>query len=123
MKQEYMDWVKENVPENPYGECAEITEKMSQAFPELRRVRGHYYCTTWGERAHWWLIDEDMQVVDPTASQFPSKGTGVYVAWTEGTKEPTGLCPNCGEHCYDGDQVCSESCHNAYVSYLMGAVL
>lgn len=103
-----------------YGACSEATIAMAAAFPELRRVRGHYYCPVWGERAHWWLTDFAGTIIDPTAIQFPSKGTGQYVEWTEGANEPTGMCPNCGEHCYEGQYFCSESCGQAYVAFCSG---
>jgi hypothetical protein len=104
-------------PKEAYGACREVTERLAAQFPELRRVRGHYYCVTWGERAHWWLVDPEGNIVDPTASQFPSKGKGQYVEWVEGTKEPTGRCPNCGDLCYDGGYCCSENCGIAYAAY------
>lgn len=103
-----------------YGKCAEITEAFAKAFPELRRVRGHYHCPHWGERDHWWLVAPDGSIVDPTRAQFPSRGIGEYVEWIEGTKEPTGMCPNCGGPCYDGDYCCTEACGRAYVAFCSG---
>lgn len=117
MKTAYTDWIKDNVTKT-YGQCAEVTQQMADAFPELTRVRGHYYCIVWGERAHWWLVDSDGTIVDPTADQFPTKGTGHYEPWVEGSAEPTGMCPNCGEYCYDGDYLCSKDCEVAYVASL-----
>lgn len=113
----YDAWIKDNVTET-YSKCAELTLEMLTVFPELTRVRGHYYCIVWGERAHWWLIDPKGVIVDPTKAQFPSKGTGVYVPWVEGDPEPTGRCPNCGEHTFDGDALCSETCEVSYLAYL-----
>ena len=113
----YTDWIALNVTGDGYGKCKQVTESMAVAFPELHRVRGHYYCDTWGECAHWWLIDPNWQVVDPTAAQFPSKGAGKYVKWEEGSEEPTGKCPNCGELIYGGDSVCSEKCGVEYVAF------
>lgn len=109
MRADYSAWISEHVSKT-YGTCAEVTLAMQQAFPELKRVRGHYYCAIWGQRAHWWLVAPDGSIVDPTKDQFPTKGTGFYEPWTEGAKEPTGICMNCGEYCYDGDPWCSESC-------------
>lgn len=118
MKPEYAAWITANV-RNPYGRCKEVTEQMVAAFPELARVRGHYYCWSWGERAHWWLVDEQGEIVDPTAEQFPSKGCGEYAVWIEGSPEPTKVCPNCGENVYDGNTCCSEACGLAYAAYCM----
>jgi hypothetical protein len=112
----YREWIAANVNGTGYGECAEVTEAMAAAFPELRRVPGHYYCHTWGERAHWWLVAPDGQIIDPTAQQFPSAGLGEYVEW-DGSPLPTNPCANCGEPVYDGSAVCGEECHRAYVAY------
>lgn len=102
MKQEYTDWIRTNVLENPLGDCRKWAEAMRVVFPELALVRGHYYCVVWGQRGHWWLVASDGEVVDPTAAQFPSQGHGVYDPWEEGAKEPTGKCPNCGGYAYEG---------------------
>lgn len=111
----YAEWIKENVPET-YGSCREATRDMLKAFPHLRRVRGHYYCWVWGKRKHWWLMDGDT-ILDPTASQFPSKGEGRYEELPPDTPEPTGMCPNCGEYCYNGEQV-HDHCYSEFVRSL-----
>ena len=119
MNATYQAWIRANV-DHSYGQCVEVTRRMKESCPELERIRGHYYCTAWGEREHWWLIDSDGNVVDPTAEQFPSNGRGVYIPWNEGTPEPTGMCPNCGEHCFDGDYFCSDKCGKEYVAFCSG---
>jgi len=84
---------------------------MQKIFNELTAVRGHYYCPVWGKREHWWLVDKDNEIIDPTAMQFPSKGLGIYEPFKEGSAEPTGICMNCGEYCYEGrSSACSEVC-------------
>lgn len=90
----YIEWIHEHVKNDGYGQCAEVTERMAQAFPELKRVRGHYYDIHWGERAHWWLVTPDGHIVDPTAAQFPTQGRGHYELWDESEQEPTGKCIN-----------------------------
>ena len=114
----YLKWIDLNVSEDGYGKCSEITLMMERKFPELHRVRGHYYCLIWGERTHWWLVTQNGDIVDPTKEQFPSKGTGKYVEWPEGDQEPTGKCPNCSGYCFNGQTVCSEKCHIEYSAYL-----
>jgi len=113
----YIQWIRKHVDGDGYGACREVTAAMADAFPELTRIRGHYYCPLWGERSHWWLIDASGNIVDPTVAQFPSKGTGEYVPWEEGAPEPTGKCPNCGGLCFNGDFCCSDNCHRAYVAF------
>ena len=115
----YQSWISANVPA-AYGACAEVTLAMQTAFPELTRVRGFYHCPVWGAREHWWLVTADGQIIDPTASQFPSRGGGRYEPWREGQREPTGMCPNCGGYCYDGDYCCSEECSRQYVAFCQG---
>lgn len=112
----YLDWIAENVSKE-YGQCAEVTERMKEAFPELERVRGHYYCHTWGERSHWWMVDSEGTIIDPTKGQFPSNGHGSYKPWEEGSVEPTGMCPNCGEMIYHGGYVCNDECGRSYVAF------
>lgn len=119
MHDKYKQWIASlYLTSGGYGQCSSVTQSMVEAFPELTRVRGHYYCSVWGERAHWWCIDTGGNIVDPTAAQFPSKGCGEYVPWTEGTQEPTGLCMNCGAYCYDSHNACSERCERElYAEY------
>jgi hypothetical protein len=121
----YAAWVAEHVPDYPaaYGKCLEVTLAMLEAFPELRRVRGHYQCPLWGERSHWWLVDQDGTVVDPTVRQFPSHGIGEYVPWVDGDPEPTGKCPECGEPVYNGATFCCKSHAQSYMAYIMTGVL
>jgi len=116
MDKKYADWIQQNVSET-YGTCKEVTLEMAEAFPEeLKRVRGHYHCPIWGERAHWWLVDTNGGIVDPTACQFPSGGAGVYQEWVEGTEEPTGMCPNCGGYSYNGRTCCCDKCHHEFIA-------
>ena len=114
-----------------YGQCKHYAQKMLDAFPELTLTRGHYICPIWGEWEHWWLTFKDscpldperISIIDPTRMQFPSDGYGEYIPWTEGAAEPTGMRPNCGEYCYDGDSLCSETCERSYMAYLKGGHL
>ncbi len=117
MNETYDEWMIDNVT-HKYGTCAEVTLAMEEEFSELTRVRGHYYCSSWGERAHWWLVDSDGEIIDPTAGQFPSNGRGHYEQWDDELPEPTGMCPNCGDSCYNGDSVCSHACGREYVAFL-----
>ena len=110
MKVKYAAWIAQHVDANPIGQCKDVTATMAAAFPELKQVRGHYYCAVWGQRAHWWLVGTDGAVVDPTAAQFPSRGAGVYEPHVEGSPEPTGRCGGCGGYVYGGGSFCSEEC-------------
>jgi hypothetical protein len=115
--QKYEDWIAKNVEGDGYGQCREVTETMLAAFPELTRVRGHYYCPAWGEREHWWLVTTAQEIVDPTKQQFPSCGRGTYIPHDETAPEPTGRCPNCNDYCYDHHTCCSDRCSTEYAAY------
>lgn len=111
-------WIAEHVPPNPVAMCRRISEEMCEAFPELRRVRGHYYGGGM-QHAHWWCELPDGTVVDPTAAQFPPGGR--YVEYTG--PDPLGKCPNCGELVWEdkggGRDFCDRVCHDAYLRYLI----
>ncbi len=114
----YAQWIDANVSADSTGQCAEVTQAMAVAFPELRRVRGHYFCFVWCcDRAHWWMETAAGEVIDPTAEQFPSKGRGIYREH-EG-QEPSGKCPNCGGYVYDSGTVCSDVCARSYEAYCL----
>lgn len=113
MKAIYETWIDIHAPRarvDAMGQCRAVSEKMLSMFPELKLVRGHHHCMIWGEREHWWLVDEDGGIVDPTAIQFPSKGGGRYVEFPNGGLEPIGCCINCGDYCYDGEATCTSVC-------------
>jgi hypothetical protein len=118
----YDDWIAANAKrfEDVYGKCADLSRAMQKAFPELRLARGIYDCPVWGERTHWWLVAPGGDVVDPTASQFPSKGIGEYRELKEGDRIPSGVCMDCGDTVYDGATFCSDACKAATLSYLNG---
>jgi hypothetical protein len=118
----YAEWIAARYPDTASARacCAEATRKLVAAFPELRRVRGHYVCPLWGPREHWWCVAPDGSVVDPTQAQFPTRGGFEYEERDETRPEPTGRCHNCGEYCYGGrTDTCSAACHETYRAYLM----
>ena len=119
MKLEYQKWIDEYLTriEYPLGKCREACKEMVKAFPELKEIRGHVHCQ-WGKRAHLWLETDCGEIIDPTASQFPS--IYQYEVWKPGDRVRVGKCMNCGEeiwravdnldedHSYYGP--CSEEC-------------
>ena len=116
----YAKWIAENRPDDPWGQCEALTRLMATAFPELRRVRGHYVCPLQGRLPHWWMVTADGQIVDPTQDQFASKGEGSYEEY-EG-REPTGTCLNCGELVFGDDKFCNEKCLAEMTAYLEDGV-
>jgi len=130
----YQEWIDLYFPtaESAFGKCDVATLAMVAAFPELRRVRGHYECPIWGRRAHWWCVSPKGEIFDPTARQFPSLGlAGEYEEADGGTLVQVGVCMDCGkpiriplaeaEQGWRGEYFCSKECENATLAYLNGA--
>lgn len=99
------------------GKCKEMSEALVKADPSLRLIRGYYYCPFWGEQAHWWTVDKDGNVIDPTARQFPSMGEGEYVEF-----DGTVYCAECGKDMQEKEArfesnyaFCSVSCNMRFV--------
>jgi len=120
----YEDWIIANVPLEPIlarGKCFGTTAMMVNAFPELRRVRGHYLCPSWGRQEHWWCLAPDGTIVDPTGHQFPSCylypgiSLGVYEPLPDDAEAPIGKCMVCGSYCWASEaapstNACSSEC-------------
>lgn len=109
MKHNYRDWIDLNVPnfKSAYGKCNKLCREMQEVFPELDLVKGWYKDPIWGDREHWWLLDDSGEVVDPTAKQFPTKGLFAYKRVKPGDPKPLGKCMICGAYCYDSEVACS----------------
>lgn len=104
-------------PEEGYamfrGKCRQMSEDAAKADPSLTVVRGHYWCPMWNRtEAHWWCVDKDGKIVDPTAQQFPSAGMGDYIPFDD-----IFCCEQCGKTIPEDDAiqmgnyiVCSTGC-------------
>jgi hypothetical protein len=100
------------------GKCKEAVDELVSKNPKLRAVRGHYWCPIWNSNEqHWWCVDADGTIIDPTAKQFPSAGLGEY---TEFNGEVS--CDECGCTGKEGDfsfesnyAFCSYICHGRFV--------
>lgn len=107
MDQKYAAWIEDFLLRcDPYGRCSEATLAMVKLFPELRRACGFYHCA-WGPRQHWWCVDAQGNIIDPTVTQFPP---GEYQELGENDPKPKGKCMNCGDYCYDDPVACSPEC-------------
>jgi hypothetical protein len=132
----YEAWIKEHypTPDSARNMCTTASREMTEAFPELIRVRGWF---GWVE--HWWCKTASGEIVDPTRHQWPDiAGRSTYREFVDGIDpEPVGKCMNCGEYCWpflneEGEPVgenvpgavrqehvggshCSEGCYEALV--------
>jgi len=77
--EKYLRWVTDNVTEPPLGQCGKVANLLVRRFSELRRIDGRYICPVLGSKPHaWCVLTPDGQIVDGTAGQFPSNGSGEY---------------------------------------------
>lgn len=95
--------------------CRALATRAAEADPSLTVRWGWYTDPEWGTEEHWWCVDQAGEIVDPTAAQFPSNGSGVYTPMTD-----TPACEICGRE-VDHDQfvnvgpICGSDCYRAMV--------
>lgn len=78
----YDSWIKAWRKEKPraHGMCYYAARMMNEVFPELKLVRGKVIAQDFSylktpksgpiESSHWWCIDPNGNIQDPTADQF-----------------------------------------------------
>jgi tetratricopeptide (TPR) repeat protein len=119
MQKKYSNWIEKYRKMNKISnKCRDVTEKMVAEFPELTRKRGiiHLLNTEENEtRPHWWCVDPDGEIIDPTASQYPF--VLEYEEWDENHGEPTGKCLCCGNFVSDFNTFCNDACETEYRIY------
>jgi hypothetical protein len=105
-------WIAERypTPESAKLQCAEATAAMVDAFPTLRRVRGHAMIGI-DFRPHWWCIAQEGEIIDPTAHQWSTPPV-FYDAIPEDVEEPCGKCICCGDLLYRSRGADSYLCEN-----------
>lgn len=57
--------------EKAYGNCYKQCMKLAEVFPNLKIIQGTVLDICWGERDHFWCVDENNIIIDPTKIQFP----------------------------------------------------
>ncbi len=118
-------WLAEHdaIESGGYGLCYKAAHDMAEAFPSLAVVSGHALCLyPWGKRGHWWCVEPNGTIVDPTAKQFPAIGR--YEPYTEGDDIRLGKCMSCGDEIWGSDPeavystiLCSKDCAESYGAY------
>ena len=74
--------------------CKEFVDFINDLLPELKPQAGHY-----GGSEHWWLVDKNGTIYDPTAEQF-RPGLEYIPYDPETTQIRLGTCMNCGDSIY-----------------------
>jgi hypothetical protein len=126
IKQQYRNWINNYIQKNNgnvKNHCTFATSEMIKAFPELKREKGYVWVITdFGSKSdeHWWCIDPDGNIVDPTASQY--REVCFYEPYNEKDHGPlpTGKCMDCGEYVYDNNTFCNKTCEKLTMFYLQG---
>jgi len=97
-----------------FRKCKEVSEEMKLVFPELRIAKGLVQIIEnmkWYQ--HQWLVDEEDNIVDPTARQWQC--IMQYKEIKAGDAYPVGKCMNCGEIVFSnskfGSNCCSKKCY------------
>lgn len=128
MDPKYLEWVFTYLVRHRgwvRGKCGNATTEMVTTFPELRRQPGFVTCN-WGRDQHWWCLDPDGIIVDPTANQFQGKIFYDPVDLNDPAdiiRIPIGICAYCGEDILPSseirDTVCSRHCYHAFMKSLV----
>ena len=75
------------------GKCKEYCEALYKE-KGYRMVRGWYYDPIWNrEEAHWWCVDSEGRIHDPTSAQFPFGGIQYNYREFDGFY----MCEQCGK--------------------------
>lgn len=97
------------------GKCKEFAEELARnSGGKLTVVWGYYYEPMWSrEEAHFWCVDTNGTIYDPTKKQFPSNGVVEFYREFDGIFQ----CEHCGSDMKELDAkqcgrfvVCSTSC-------------
>lgn len=125
----YAPWMRDTISRADLvrHKCQQFCEKFVQKFPHLSRQPGFV-----GSSEHWWLIDSDGTIVDPTGEQFGNVPKTRYIRYNPHRhKVHLFNCRDCGTEVFDLienadnyiDGFCSEECCDTYVEYLTAGKL
>lgn len=86
--------------------CAEFSQAFAKQFPELRTERGWVkdHITIGQGTEHWWCVDPEGNIVDPSLNQFRMWRQPEKLVYTVFNPEKDhiyiGRCHNCGDGIY-----------------------
>ena len=101
------------------GKCKQMCEELITKDSSLKMVRGHYWCPISNrDEPHWWCVDKEGKIIDPTKKQFLSNGVGGIYTEFNGIV----VCAECGKEIeeenakFDGNYgFCSTRCNAKFV--------
>lgn len=103
------------------SQCEHFSKKLAERFPHLTVQRGFY-----NGAEHWWCVEPDGEIVDPTIEQFGVEvGDSSHYKVFDPLKDEIylGCCMNCSEEIYGliergRQEICSEECARSFERYL-----
>jgi hypothetical protein len=105
------------------AECNQFTREFVMKFPHLTRVPGFYgrVIGDYHGTEHWWCVEPDGTIVDPTAAQFQPGHTYTPLDENKHTIK-IGRCMNCGDDIFGlkaqgPKSICSKECEHALEDY------
>lgn len=121
VKTVYSEWIKmlEQSGTDLKNKCTKYSKEMAEIFPELRATSGWIVSKAGGKTEHWWTVDKDGNIYDPTVKQF-SFEVSHYEEYLG--PHPIGKCANCGDWVFEtnsfcGGGACSEDCEQVLNVY------
>ena len=117
MKKKYKDWIAKNILDTADGLCLEWAGLMAQKFPELTLVEGAVHFHGYDSEGHFWCVDADGEIIDPTVGQF-----GDIPIQYEFIRHPaqTGDCIICDAPTYLDNKCCSVPCYSKNYDWQWG---
>ena len=127
----HLEWISINYStiQDTLGKCQEACLAIKKEFPELRITNGFVtLCLINKPVTHWWCVDLEGNIVDPTAKQYDWNGTPILDYEEIPDNHPERLykkqkCMNCGEYYYitpDLKIMHTQKCELEFMRYLNG---
>jgi len=125
----YEKWIRNYISKNRVlGNCKSACYEIQDEFPELEVVAGWAITQSHGKQEHFWCVDVEGEIVDPTHDQWGEEILE-YIVWNPGDEVAVGKCQDCGVTIYkkvdtlDGirETFCDEKCFSSYAKYVAGS--
>lgn len=103
------------------GTCERAAKELAASTPGLRVARGWYLDAAWGDQEHWWCVDADGVIHDPTVEQFPTGHIPALRSYQE--YDGSHPCAGCGIRVQEKDSVsgfCCGPCYGATIGLPVG---
>lgn len=102
------------------GTCKQAVTDLCNKYPFMKPVYGYVKYQLNGKQitdGHWWAIDNEGYIADPTRSQLPAK----EIEYVYDSRPVLFKCANCGKPVLEDDRLsyfCSKQCAAETIRYL-----